>query len=109
MRVVAAGQVKEIKVEMSEGVMIAKISIATEVLNPVAISDKELPSASFTIQTFELCTICGARFGIGYHGACHNDERNSAEIEELLRRLTGILAKDHRQDRAHKRLIDLDF
>ena len=52
--------------------------------------------------------MCGARFGIGYHGACTNDDRPIDETDELPKRLTEILAKDHRQDRAHKRFIDLD-
>jgi hypothetical protein len=90
--------------------MLAKSFIATEVLNPVAISDKQLAAVtSFTLQTFDLCTICGARFGIGYHGACGNNERDTLEMEEWSKRLTEILAKDHRQDRAHKPFIDLDF
>jgi hypothetical protein len=90
--------------------VLGRNSVATEILNPVAISDKELPSAtSFTIQTFELCTMCGARFGIGYHGACSNNERDTVEMEEWPRRLTELLAKDHRQNRAHKPIIDLDM
>ena len=81
-----------------------------EALNPVAISGKELLSApTFAVQTFEICTRCGAMFGIGYHGACDNTQRTADELEDLPRRLTEILAKDHRQDRAHKSYIDLDF
>ena len=76
--------------------------------NPVAIVDKELKSAtSFTLRMFELCTLCGARFGIGYHGACSNDAHTSDETEELPRKLMEILAKDHRQNRAHKCFIEL--
>jgi hypothetical protein len=90
--------------------MVEKSDITNEIHNPVAIFDKELLSVtSFTLQTFELCTMCGARFGIGYHGACYNDGLATDEMEELPRRLTEILAKDHRQDRAHKRFIDLDI
>ncbi len=90
--------------------MLAKNALTNEILNPVAIFDKELPGAiPFTLQTFEICTICGARFGIGYHGACGSTERDNVETEELPRKLTEILAKDHRQDRAHKRFIDLDM
>jgi hypothetical protein len=90
--------------------MLAKNTSSSEFLNPVAISDKELSNdPSFTIQAFELCTLCGARFGIGYHGACGSIERNSVEMGEWPRRLTEILAKDHRQERAHKTFIDLDF
>ena len=89
--------------------MLAKNTVTDEILNPMAISDKELLGAApFTIRTFEMCTICGARFGIGFHSACNNDERDMLETEELPRRLTEILAKDHRQDRAHRRFIDLD-
>jgi hypothetical protein len=89
--------------------MLEKSNISNEIHNPVAIIDKELQSAtSFTFQTFELCTMCGARFGIGYHGTCNNDARTTDETEELPRRLTEILAKDHRQNRAHKHLIELD-
>ena len=90
--------------------MLEKSGFTHEILNPVAISDKELPSAtSFTIQTFEFCTMCGARFGIGYHGPCENNELSTNEMDELPKRLTEILAKDHRQERAHKLFIDLDF
>ena len=89
--------------------MFNRNEVAHEVHSPVAISDKELSTAtSFTLQTFELCTMCGARFGIGYHGDCLSQERGEVETE-LPRRLTEILAKDHRQERAHKHFIDLDF
>jgi hypothetical protein len=77
--------------------------------NPVAILDKDLLSeVSFTLRMFEICTLCGARFGIGYHGLC-GGVPTEGEIGELPQRLTEILAKDHRHDRAHKRFIDLDF
>jgi hypothetical protein len=89
--------------------MPANSDIAIEGHNPVAIFDKELLRAtSFTLQTFELCTICGARFGIGYHGACNTDTEPTVESESLPRKLTEILAKDHRQNRAHQRFIELD-
>jgi hypothetical protein len=40
--------------------MLAKREVVHEILTPVAIYEKDLPSASpFTIQTYELCTICG--------------------------------------------------
>jgi len=81
-----------------------------EIKNPVAILDKELLNTSFFhIQLFELCTMCGARFGIGYHGSCNNDECGTEETEELPKKLTEILAKDHRQNREHKHFIDLDM
>ncbi len=90
--------------------MIAKNDVPHEMQSPVAIFDKELLSAtSFTLQTYELCTICGARFGIGYHGACHTDPGTTDETDDLPRKLTEILARDHRQQRAHKRLIELDM
>ena len=89
--------------------MLEKSDIVNEIHNPVAIADKELRSVtSFTLQAFELCTMCGARFGIGYHGACSNSEQATEETEELPKKLTEILAKDHRHNRAHKRFIELD-
>ena len=81
-----------------------------EIRNPVAILDKEILKTSFFhIRLFELCTMCGARFGIGYHGDFTVDERGGDETEELPRKLTEILAKDHRQNREHKHFIDLDM
>ena len=89
--------------------MLIKSTSKSELVSPVAISDKELSrEPSFTIQAFEMCTVCGARFGIGYHGAC-SGERGMSEMEEWHKRLTEILAKDHRQDWAHKPIVDLDF
>jgi hypothetical protein len=85
-----------------------KREITNDKRNPVAIFDKELLRATaFTLQTFELCTMCGARFGIGYHGACDNEAQDTDETEELPRKLMEILAKDHRQNRAHKCFIEL--
>lgn len=90
--------------------MLNKADVAIEKGNPVAIFERELLSAAcFKVQTFDLCTICGARFGIGFHGACNDNERATVGTDELPRRLAGILAKDHRQSRAHKSFIDLDF
>ncbi len=84
--------------------------LAHEVKIPVAILDKELLNAStFHLQAFELCTLCGARFGIGYHGDCGAGELGTEETDELPKRLTAILAKDHRQNKEHKRFIDLDM
>jgi len=85
-----------------------KSNITNDNHNPVAIFDKELLSATaFTLYTFELCTMCGARFGIGYPGACNYDAQATVETEELPRKLMEILAKDHRQNRAHKCFIEL--
>jgi hypothetical protein len=90
--------------------MLLKSVVANEVHHPVAIFDKDLLQARFfNIQAFELCTICGARFGIGYHGECREDLRSGDETEELPKKLTEILAKDHRQNRGHKHLIELDM
>lgn len=77
---------------------------------PVAILDKDLQKVdSFHIQTFELCSFCGARFGIGSFGASSEDRWHTEEMEDLPRKLTQILAKDHRHGREHKELIELDF
>jgi len=90
--------------------MPAKTDFANEIHIPVAIFDKELLSAtSFRLHTYELCTVCGARFGIGYHGGCAEGERSPGELEDLPKKLTELLAKDHRQDRAHKHFIELDI
>jgi hypothetical protein len=90
--------------------MLVKSGVANEIHTPVAIFDKELLTAtSFRLQTYELCTVCGARFGIGYHGECAESARSPVELEDLPKKLTEILAKDHRQDRAHKHFIELDI
>ena len=91
--------------------MTNKNAVANEIINfPVAIRDKELlKSAPFHIQLFELCTICGARFGIGYHGVCPNDAEATETTEGLPGKLTAILAKDHRQNREHNSLIELEI
>ena len=99
-----------VKDGQEKAVMLTKNAITNEILNPVAIFDKELlGDPSFKIQMFELCTICGARFGIGYHGPCANNERVTDESEDLPKKLTEILTKDHFQHRAHKHFIDLDI
>jgi hypothetical protein len=90
--------------------MLANSNITHDVHSPVAIFDKELLRATtFTVKTFELCTMCGARFGIGYQGTCEAGSQPTDETEELPRKLTEILAKDHLQNRAHKPFIELDF
>jgi hypothetical protein len=77
---------------------------------PVAILDKELfKTRSFQIEITELCTVCGARFGIGHFGAFRDNLRSAEEIEELPRKLIEILANDHRHDREHKGIIELDL
>lgn len=78
-------------------------------MNPIAIYDKELlKNSSFQIEIFEICSVCGARFGIGYFGEAKLDLRVAEEMEELPRRLIEILVKDHRHDRQHKCMIELD-
>jgi hypothetical protein len=78
-------------------------------LSAIAIYDKELlKNSSFQIETFELCTVCGARFGIGHFGESKSDVRVPGDMEELPRKLIEILAKDHRQERQHKYMIELD-
>lgn len=90
--------------------MIAKTSGSIVLCTPVAILDKELRKTdSFHLEIFELCSICGARFGIGFFGGAREDARLQEEVEELPRKLTEILAKDHRQHRDHKELIELDL
>jgi len=90
--------------------VLAKRREANDPRNPVAILDKELwKTDSFRIQIFELCTLCGARFGIGYFGVQKQELRSAEEAEDLPRKLTEILAKDHWQHREHKIRIELDF
>jgi hypothetical protein len=80
-----------------------------DVINTIAIYDKDLlKNSSFQIEIFEICTVCGARFGIGYFGEAKEDLRVAEELEELPRKLIEILAKDHRHDRQHKCVIELD-
>jgi hypothetical protein len=76
---------------------------------PVAILDKELrKTTSFRLQIFELCSLCGARFGIGYFSASAEGLSRGEPSEDLPRRLIEILIKDHHQQRAHKGVIELD-
>jgi hypothetical protein len=93
-----------------EAFMPAKYQSATEPVNPVAILDKEIRNtSSFRIDIFELCTLCGARFGIGRFGASSDDVRPAEEMEELPGKLIQILARDHLHHREHKGLIELDY
>jgi|KBSMisStaDraftv2_1062788.scaffolds.fasta_scaffold267256_2 hypothetical protein len=76
----------------------------------VAILDKEIvKAASFQTRLFELCTLCGARFGIGYFGASNEDIGPAEEMGELPGKLIEILAQDHRHQRDHKGFIELDY
>ena len=85
-------------------------STASSVLtNPVAILDRDIRNTqSFQIEIFELCSLCGARFGIGYLGASHHEAIASEEMGELPGKLIEILAGDHRHERQHKGFIELD-
>lgn len=79
-------------------------------VSPMAIHDKELREAgSFRIEVFELCSLCGARFGIGYFDASGEESKSAEEMEGLPGKLIEILARDHRHQRQHKERIDLDF
>jgi hypothetical protein len=83
---------------------------ATRHASPVAILDKEIvKAASFQTKLFELCTLCGARFGIGYFGASKEDIGPAEELDELPEKLIEILAQDHRHQRDHKGFIELDY
>ncbi len=89
--------------------MLVKNQHPIEMSNSVAILDKEIHNiSSFRIEIFELCSLCGARFGIGYFGPCRKDLRSAEEIEELPRKLIEILTTDHQRQREHKGRIELD-
>jgi hypothetical protein len=89
--------------------MLANQPNAITLANPIAIYDKNLlENSSFQLETFELCTVCGARFGIGYFGESKDEVKVAEEIQALPQKLIDILAKDHRHDRQHKCLIELD-
>ncbi len=78
-------------------------------MSPVAILDRDIRNTqSFQIGIFELCSLCGACFGIGYLGATHEAARAVEEMGELPGKLIEILAGDHRHDRRHKGFIELD-
>lgn len=75
---------------------------------PVAVRDQDLGQASsLRVETYEVCTLCGQRFGIGYLQPLSPVAR-AAEPDLLPNKLKDILAKDHRQERQHKPLIELD-
>ena len=82
--------------------------MTNDVNSPVAILDKELARyPTYTIETFELCDCCGARFAIGYHRECKNhaaSEKQSAELPKMLREM---LAEDHGHDRKHKDFTEI--
>ncbi len=76
---------------------------------PVAIRDKDLPEVeTFRVEAHELCTVCGEGFGIGYLRRSAGNISSLVGEKEWPGKLKEILAKDHRHDRLHKHLIELD-
>ena len=70
--------------------------MTNDIDSPVAILDKESAKhPSYTLETFELCDCCGARFGIGYHQACKNHANSTRQTAELPNKLRELLAEDH--------------
>jgi hypothetical protein len=79
-----------------------------DVNSPVAILDKELAKyPAYTIETFELCDCCGARFAIGYHQSCKSHGTSPRQSAELPNKLREILAEDHGHDRKHKHFTEI--
>jgi len=82
--------------------------MTNDVNSPVAILDKEIAKyPSYTIETFELCDCCGARFGIGYHHASKNRADDDGQADELPKKLREMLAEDHGHDRKHKHFTEI--
>ena len=78
------------------------------VKSPVAILDKELAKyPSYTIETFELCDCCGARFAIGYHQEFNNPTASAQQSDELPKKLREMLAEDHGHERKHKHFTEI--
>jgi hypothetical protein len=89
--------------------MPARVPVANGLNTAVAIRDVQLVrNQSFAVETFELCTLCGAHFGIGYPNGTE-EHHDFGEGDDLSKKLTEILAKDHRQNREHKPFIELDL
>ena len=82
--------------------------MTSDVNSPVAILDKDLAKyPSYTIETFELCDCCGARFAIGYHRECKNHASSEKQAAELPKMLREMLAEDHGHDRKHKDFTEI--
>ncbi|MGH9681108.1 MAG: hypothetical protein ACRD4Y_14265 [Candidatus Acidiferrales bacterium] len=82
--------------------------MTNDVNSPVAILDKEIAKyPSYTIETFELCDSCGARFGIGYHQGCKHPSNSAQETDTLPKKLREMLAEDHGHDRKHKQFVEI--
>ena len=76
--------------------------------SPVAILDKELAKyPGYTIETFELCDCCGARFAIGYHRECKHHEPSAEKADDLPKMLREMLASDHGHERKHKHFTEI--
>jgi hypothetical protein len=91
-----------------EEAMATTPAVARDFDFPIAIREKDLRNVpSFRLEAHELCTICGERFGIGYLRTPKNEMEMALEATELPRKLTEMLARDHRQDREHRPLIEL--
>ena len=89
--------------------MATMVGVTSSLDYPVAIRDKDLPDVeAFRIESHELCTMCGEGFGIGYLRRSAGNLSSIAGANEWPGKLTEILAKDHRHDRLHKHLIELD-
>jgi len=86
----------------------AEDDMTGDVYSPVAILDKELATyPSYTIETFELCDCCGARFAIGYHQARKNHAPSAQQSDELPKKLREMLAADHGHERKHKHFTEI--
>lgn len=77
--------------------------MTSDLIGPVAILDKEIAKyPTYTIEMFELCDCCGARFGIAYHEKCKHHADSTGQADEAPKKLREMLAKDHNHDRQHK-------
>ena len=82
--------------------------MTSDVNSPVAILDKDLAKyPSYTIETFELCDSCGARFAIGYHQECKSHAAVARRADDLPKMLREMLAEDHGHDRKHKLFTEI--
>jgi hypothetical protein len=82
--------------------------MTNDLSSPVAILDKEIPKyPGYTIEAFELCDCCGARFGIGYHQECKIHFNVAGQPDEVPKKLREMLAKDHGHDRKHKHFTEI--
>ena len=89
--------------------MATTVGVTSGFDNPVAIRDKDLPDVkAFRVEAHELCTMCGEGFGIVYLRRSARNVGSTVGANEWPGKLTEILAKDHRHDRLHKHLIELD-